>query len=158
MFQVLAMNVWHAIAKVYTRADRFSSDIIVYTFFVGENLFHVSNLLNALTSFFVGAFVMKVSGSGNTDVSNTSTNGQSDLVVESMQTVQSFLSMDMYQSLTDDSVGKTKTNSGLEFVVSKRQCFDTIMNIVAGGGNENDSSTAQKACEYLEFFESLSPG
>jgi len=158
MFQVLVVNDWHAIAEVYTLADRFSSDIIVYTFFIGANLFGVSILLNVLTAFFVGAFVTKVSGSGNADVSNTTTNRQSDIVVESIRTVQSFSSMDMYRSLTDDSVSETKTNSGLEFTVSERQCFDKIMNTVAGGGDENDSGAAQKACEYLEVFESLTPG
>ena len=53
MFQVLVVNDWHAIAEVFMYANRCSSPIIVYPFFILGNLFGVSILLNVITAFFV---------------------------------------------------------------------------------------------------------
>lgn len=53
MFQVLVVNDWHEIARVFLYADRCSSPLIVYPFFVTAILICVSILLNVLTAFFV---------------------------------------------------------------------------------------------------------
>jgi hypothetical protein len=58
--QVLVVNDWNAIAKVFLNADRCSHPWIVYPFFVLGNLIGVSIMLNVLTAFFVESFVTKI--------------------------------------------------------------------------------------------------
>jgi len=57
MFNIMVVNDWHAIAEVFLYADRCSSPLIVYPFFVTAILVCVSIMLNVLTAFFVETFV-----------------------------------------------------------------------------------------------------
>lgn len=51
MFQVLVVNDWNQVAKVFLSID---SGIIVYTFFITANIVGVSIVLNIFLSFFIG--------------------------------------------------------------------------------------------------------
>jgi two pore calcium channel protein len=53
MFNIMVVNDWHAIAAVYLYADRNSSRLIVYPFFVSAICISVFILLNVVTAFFV---------------------------------------------------------------------------------------------------------
>lgn len=53
MFNIMVVNDWHAIAQVYLYADRNSSKLIVYPFFVSAICISVFILLNVITAFFV---------------------------------------------------------------------------------------------------------
>jgi hypothetical protein len=53
MFNIMVMNDWHAIADVFLYADRNSSKLIVYPFFVSAICISVFILLNVVTAFFV---------------------------------------------------------------------------------------------------------
>ena len=53
MFNVAVMNDWHAIAEVFSYADRNSSDLMVYSFFVSALCFMVFIMINVITAFFV---------------------------------------------------------------------------------------------------------
>lgn len=53
IFNVLVINDWHQIAKVFLYADRFSQPYIVYPFFVIVVLVAVCIMLNVITAFFV---------------------------------------------------------------------------------------------------------
>jgi Ion transport protein len=53
MFNIMVVNDWQAIAQVYLYADRNSSKLIVYPFFVSAICISVFILLNVITAFFV---------------------------------------------------------------------------------------------------------
>eukprot|EP00536_Pseudo-nitzschia_multiseries_P010321 jgi/Psemu1/202884/e_gw1.309.2.1 len=59
MFNVAVVNDWHAIAKVYTYADRNNSRPVVYSFFVSAICFIVYIMINVIIAFFVETFVTK---------------------------------------------------------------------------------------------------
>ena len=166
MFQVLVVNDWHAIAEVFLFADDCSSPYIVYPFFILANLIGVSIMLNVLTAFFVETFVTKLDDSAS---------GHQ----ESMTTVQkdrdfNFMSKDksVEKGRSDGVNEKNSKNASVdkgadadsegssedlyEFDVYEREGFDKIMETVAGTSQNNDF--AQQMCNYLEIFESLSPG
>ena len=53
MFNIFIVNDWHAIAEVFLYADRCSSPLIVYPFFVTGLCIGVFIMLNVVTAFFV---------------------------------------------------------------------------------------------------------
>ena len=53
MFNVAVVNDWHAIAEVFLYADRNSSDLLVYSFFVSAICCMVFIMINVITAFFV---------------------------------------------------------------------------------------------------------
>lgn len=53
VFNVMVVNDWHEIARVFLHADRFSEPYIVYPYFVTVVLIAVSIMLNVITAFFV---------------------------------------------------------------------------------------------------------
>jgi hypothetical protein len=53
MFNVLVLNDWNSLAGVFIYADRCSSPLIVYPFFVAAILIAVFTMLNVITAFFV---------------------------------------------------------------------------------------------------------
>jgi hypothetical protein len=53
MFNVAVVNDWHAIAEVYLYADRNSSHLIVYSFFISAICFMVFIMINVIIAFFV---------------------------------------------------------------------------------------------------------
>ena len=53
IFNVLVLNDWHQIAKVFLYADRLSQPFIVYSFFIIVVLIAVCIMLNVITAFFV---------------------------------------------------------------------------------------------------------
>lgn len=53
MFNIFIVNDWHAIAEVFLYADRFSSPLIVYPFFIAGICIGVFIMLNVVTAFFV---------------------------------------------------------------------------------------------------------
>lgn len=58
-----------------------------------------------------------------------------------------------------DSEGGSSINEFFEFDVYEREGFDKIMQTVAcGGTHSTDHDYAQNICDYLEIFESLTPG
>ena len=72
MFQVLVVNDWHAVARVFLYAERCSSPYVVFPFFIAGNLVGVSIMLNVLTAFIVESFVTKMEDKeGEGEVSTT---------------------------------------------------------------------------------------
>ena len=59
IFNVLVINDWHQIAKVFLYADRFSQTYVVYPYFVIVVLIAVCILLNVITAFFVESKYLK---------------------------------------------------------------------------------------------------
>ena len=55
------------------------------------------------------------------------------------------------------SVGSSCSTEIFQFDVYEREGFDQIMRTVAGSPDENDTF-ARSVCDYLEIFESLTPG
>ncbi len=53
MFNVAVVNDWHEVANVFVYAERNSSNLIVYSFFVSAICFMVFIMLNVITAFFV---------------------------------------------------------------------------------------------------------
>ena len=53
IFNVMVVNDWHQIAKVFLYADRYSQAYIVYSFFIVVVLIAVCIMLNLITAFFV---------------------------------------------------------------------------------------------------------
>ena len=53
IFNILVVNDWHAVAEVFMFADRCSSPMIVYPFFISVILIGVFIMVNVITAFFV---------------------------------------------------------------------------------------------------------
>jgi hypothetical protein len=163
MFQVLVVNDWHAVAKVFLYADRCSSPYVVFPFFICGNLVGVSIMLNVLTAFFVESFVTKMEDKteGEGEVSTTQQK-ERDFSIVSERPLRRIASQHAgssnHESDSDDNVdtvGSEGSSGFYEFDIYERQGFDTIMQAVSGGQSPH---FAQQICGFLEIFESLSPG
>jgi Ion transport protein len=157
MFQILTVNDWYAIAVVFLMADRNSSQVIVYLFFIVANLTCVSIMLNVLTAFFAGSFVTKLHDDTDAPAEATSTlqKESGGILVESE--VKKMISSRIVGEHGDDSASEGTTESErFEFDVFERQGFDKIMETVAGSSYHGDN--ARDICNYLEIYESLAPG
>lgn len=64
MFNIFVVNDWHAIAEVFLYADRCSSPMIVYPFFILSILCGVFIMLNVVTAFFVEGKFLRVFSPG----------------------------------------------------------------------------------------------
>eukprot|EP00978_Attheya_sp_CCMP212_P000972 scaffold2035_cov53-Attheya_sp.AAC.1 len=154
-FMVLVVNDWHAIAQVFLLADRCSSCVIVYTFFISSNLFSVSILLNILTAFFVGAFV--------TDNESKTSNGGGSLDANSnpVSLRASTRGLKRVAVMTEDDESSDSSDldndNASQFQIYERQGFEKIMQTVAGG-SDSDGEYAKQVCDVLEIFEGLTPG
>lgn len=163
MFQVLVVNDWHAVAKVFLFAERCSSPYIVYPFFIAGNLVGVSIMLNVLTAFFVESFVTKMEEKteGDGEVSTTKQKERDFSIVSErpLRRVTSAVAGSANDSDTEgDHNGDADSEASsdlFEFDVYERQGFDTIMQAVSGA---HTPDFAQQLCSYLDVFESLSPG
>lgn len=162
MFQVLVVNDWHAVAKVFLFAERCASPYVVYPFFIAGNLAGVSIMLNVLTAFFVESFVTKMEDKheGESEVATTKQKERDFSIVSErpLRRISSAAGSSAHDSDTDDNIQDvdSETSSDLhEFDIYERQGFDTIMQTVAGSQSPD---FAQQVCGYLEIFESLSPG
>jgi len=168
MFQILVVNDWHAIAEVFLYADRCSSPMIVYTFFVMANLIGVSIMLNCLTAFFVESFVTKINEDSDEILDTTpnvarrealgiglDNNSERRSVSRSGNGASRPDRLDSDSDADADSEGSSGSEF-LEFDVYEREGFDKIMQTVSCGAH--DTNFAQKVCDYLEIFESLAPG
>ena len=174
MFQIIVVNDWHAIAEVFTYADRCSSPYIVYPFFVLSNLVGVSIMLNVLTAFFVETFVTNIDSED--DPTNNTNNRQpshkSKSVDMSIRTSENspIKRLTSSSNLRYDSdtlrgsLGDTGSDANsyasadlVEFDVYEREGFDKIMQTVTGvAGHSTD--IARDLSKYLEIYEHLSPG
>lgn len=150
MFQVLVVNDWHAIAEVYLHANRCSHPLVVYPFFIGANLFSVSVLLNVLTAFFVGAFVVTRLDSV------TSERAQPENLALSIRPSSSLGILSAAGQSSVRLSAKSSLRSASEFHAFERQGFDKIMETVTGENSAADG-WAKRTCEILEIFESLTP-
>jgi len=162
MFQVLVVNDWHAIAKVFLFAERCSSPYIVYPFFIAGNLIGVSIMLNVLTAFFVESFVTKMEDKheGESEVATTKQKERDFSIVSErpLKRISSSVAGSSAHDSDNDERGDedSETSSDLyEFDIYERQGFDTIMQAVSGAQSPD---FARQVCGYLEVFESLSPG
>ena len=169
MFQVLVVNDWHAIAEVFLFADRCSSPLIVYPFFILANLIGVSVMLNVLTAFFVETFVTKLDDGTSNQVEATTTVqkernfsilGRKDKDNMERATSKSDISeRDGNQDSIDqgaDADSEASSEDLYEFDVYEREGFDKIMETVTGNAQNNDF--AEQMCSYLDIFEGLTPG
>ena len=146
MFQVLVVNDWHAIAAVFLHADKCSSPAVVYPFFIGANIVSVSILLNVLTAFFVGAFVV-------TRVESSHDNQNQALNISVRSFNIAFINARSSQGSVEKPYDERRDT---EFQAFERQGFDKIMETVAGE-NQTEMGWSKRICEILETFESLTP-
>jgi hypothetical protein len=159
MFQVLVVNDWHAIARVFLYAGRCSSPFIVYPFFVACNLIGVSIMLNVLTAFFVQSFVAKIDDESKMESHREFSIRTSEN--SSVRRISSFASLAGIASGSEaDNSDSSESNSieendSIEFDVYEREGFDKIMQTVAGVSYESDF--ARNLCDYLGVYESLAP-
>lgn len=155
MFQVLVVNDWHAVAKVFLFAERCSSPYIVFPFFIAGNLVGVSIMLNVLTAFFVESFVTKMEEKheGEGEVATT-TQKERNFSLVSERPLRRVTST-IHDSDSEGDIDSESSSDLYEFDVFERQGFDTIMQAVSGAQSPD---FAQQICGYLEIFESLSPG
>lgn len=165
MFQVLVVNDWHAIAHVFLFADRCSSPYIVFPFFIAGNLIGVSIMLNVLTAFFVESFVTKMEEKAEGEGEPTTTiQKDKDFSFISERPIRRVSSVVGSSAHDSDTENEHRHNSGdidseassdlFEFDIYERQGFDTIMQSI----QSHDHDFVQQVCNYLEVFESLSPG
>jgi hypothetical protein len=162
MFQVLVVNDWHAIAKVFLYATKFSSPYIVYPFFIGANLVCVSIMLNCLTAFFVGAFVTKLNDDMDAEAEVTSSGRPSVRLSldQSRQSTQRMTSQIADKAVKEEEGGDDdgeEEDEQYEFDVYEREGYDKIMRTVAGGNDHHDEF-ARHICDVLELFEGLCSG
>eukprot|EP00934_Nitzschia_sp_Nitz4_P007132 Nitzschia sp. Nitz4//scaffold69_size99277//19473//23043//NITZ4_004622-RA/size99277-augustus-gene-0.1-mRNA-1//1//CDS//3329556682//7122//frame0 len=176
VFNILVVNDWHAIAQVFLFADRCSHPVIVYAFFITALCCAVFVMLNVITAFFVESFVTKIEESkhelGDEDMAKTTSKsefsvhtGESSYVKHTAGTgdlkkMSEPEETDPILSADDQSLGSTaSTEVFTTFDVYEREGFDQIMRTVAGGATaEEQEAFAKSVCDYLEIFESLSPG
>lgn len=170
MFQLLVVNDWNQIAKVYLSVD---SKLFVYSFFTCAIIFNVSILLNVLMAFFIGAFVTKPKNPFAASIrEKIDTLTVENEITRSHHSESSF---DLFSSFRDEdsnNINKQKqaqvvatndmnmskpVDSMSEFNVSVRPCFDTFMKTVTGFGDDEDI-VAKEVSEVLELFEKLTPG
>jgi len=185
MFNIAVVNDWHAIAEVYLYADRHSSQLIVYPFFVSAICFMVFIMINVITAFFVEAFVTKtnepaddiysaeekastlkscfrIQNSENTNVRRvcSSDNLSTGILLEDEDADLGYDAL-LDQNLLVNSAASTcgtSTDTFASFDIYEREGFDNIMRTVAGATDDEQEVFARIVCNYLERFESLTSG
>mmetsp|Transcript_21064 Transcript_21064/g.51838 ORF Transcript_21064/g.51838 Transcript_21064/m.51838 type:complete len:1143 (-) Transcript_21064:54-3482(-) len=173
MFNVFIVNDWHAIAEVFLYADRCSSPLIVYPFFVFGLCIGVFIMLNVVTAFFVEAFMTKL---GDKDPKSTSKSHQSKTTdfhihtpdntgVKKISSIRSLKAINelkhetaLFGSSDDNSVASHRSTEIFSFDVYERGGFDQVMSEVNKGISEQGDAFARAVCDYLEIFEGLVAG
>ena len=175
MFNVAVVNDWHAIAAVYAYAERNSSELVVYTFFVSALCFMVFLMINVITAFFVETFVTKTneppeesSHAAEEKVSASNSFRIQNSENKSVRRVHSMEANDYPDDESDPlidpntSINSTASSTSTEifasFDIYEREGFDNIMRTVAGTTDEEQEAFARSVCNYLERFESLTSG
>jgi len=172
MFQLLVVNDWNQIAKVYLSVD---SELFVYSFFTCAIIFNVSILLNVLMAFFIGAFVTKPKNPFAASIrEKIDTLTVENEITRSHHSESSFGLLSSFRDEDSNNINKQKqahqvvatddmnmmsrsVDSMSEFNISVRPCFDTFMKTVTGFGDDEDI-VAKEVSEVLELFEKLAPG
>ena len=186
MFNVLVVNDWHEIAKVFLYADRCSSPYLVYPFFIAGICFGVFIMVNVITAFFVeckfnlfwngiisnfmhltiypAAFVTKlgdVSGrrDNNEHSSRVGENGnEKRRLSASLKDLSEPVDQEPVLEADNNSSSSSKSTEIFAFDVYERGGFDQIMRTVAGASDQAQEAFARSICSYLEVFESLAEG
>jgi Ion transport protein len=180
IFNVAVVNDWHAIAEVFLYADRNSSPLIVYSFFIIAICITVFIMLNVITAFFVESFVTKHHdpvdddlGTDNKTESNhqgfqirtgENTNVKRFSALSTRTNVHNHMQGDDDEgssaSMEQDHSVNSGTSSGevFSFDIYEREGFDQIMRAVAGSSDAEQETFARNVCHYLEMFESLTIG
>lgn len=180
MFNVAVVNDWHAVAEVYLYADRNSSEVMVYSFFVSAICFMVFIMINVITAFFVETFVTKTNeppdeshsaeekAPDNFRIKNSENTNVRRVQSSQDFTTDSFLDDDEenmeFDPLIDPNISinstasSTSTEIFASFDIYEREGFDNIMRTVAGATDDEQAAFARSVCNYLERFESLTSG
>ncbi|KAG7368064.1 ion transport protein [Nitzschia inconspicua] len=178
VFNVAVVNDWHAIAEVYLYADRNSSPLIVYTFFIVTICITVFIMLNVITAFFVESFVTKNHDAMDDDPGSEKETSHREFQIRTGENtnVKKYsgpsIRSSYHDKLQDDddersseSVERDRsiasnTSSGeiFFFDIYEREGFDQIMRTVAGSSDAEQEMFARNVCHYLEMFESLTIG
>jgi len=183
MFNIAVVNDWHAISDVYLFADRNSSTMIIYPFFIGAIFLMVFIMVNVIIAFFVESFVtkstdtsddnqgeemvmrrkgksFKIQNSENTNVRRVrgSDNLSSLSFFEEENEDYDDLTLDRSFNSTVNSTDSTATSAFAAFDIYEREGFDQIMRTVTGMSDGDQEAFAQSVCNYLERFESLTNG
>jgi len=156
MFQVLVVNDWNQIAKVFVSLGH---PWLVYTFFMSGNIVGVSILLNIFLSFFIGAFITPTPDSdekkGIYSVLGSMTTGVHLDQLMSMS-VRNNKQFNNYDLLTPEDMGNNVTDLVGDMHLSERQDFDNIMR-AAIGEEDDEAKTVENLSHILELFEKLTP-
>lgn len=185
MFNIAVVNDWHAIAEVYLYADRNSSSLMVYSYFILSLCFMVFIMINVITAFFVEAFVTKANEPADEHHSGEEKGSKqkSRFRIKNNETfnvrrVSSTDNLASFQSFGDEgsnldldnpfdqniSINSTTSSTSREifnsmsFDIYEREGFDNIMRTVAGTTDDEQEAFARSVCNYLERFESLTSG
>lgn len=169
MFQILVVNDWHLLSEVFLHAERCSSPIIVYLFFIVANLVGVSTMLNILMAFFVQTFVTKLEHGtiatapdkdeeeGETSLSIRTSESNAIRRVSSESSLLERIVPEKTPKAGSDSTVIVKDGDYFEFDVYERQGFDKIMQTVAGGGIDAEIDLANKYCSLLDILQTMVP-
>jgi len=184
MFNVAVTNDWHAIAEVYLYAERHSSGVVVYSFFISALCFMVFIMINVMIAFFVETFVTKtnenvdenksaeeikpasernfrIQNSENTNVRRVRSSeylASADSFPEDEDSNLEFDNL-LDQNMSVNSVVSSTTSEVFaSFDIYEREGFDNIMRTVAGAADDEQEEFARSVCNYLERFESLTSG
>lgn len=175
MFNVAVVNDWHAIAEVFSYADRNSSDLVVYSFFVAAICFMVFIMINVITAFFVETFVTKTneppeesSHAAEEKTSSFRIQNSENKSVRRVHSMENFSKNDYPDDESDplidpnvsinSNASSTSTEIFASFDIYQREGFDNIMRTVAGTTDDEQEAFARSVCNYLERFESLTSG
>jgi len=183
MFNVAVVNDWHAIAEVYLYADRNSSHLIVYSFFISAVCFMVFIMINVIIAFFVETFVTKtnepadenylaeeiaptrkssfrIQNTKNTNVRRVRSTDKfsTGSFEDEDEDVEFGALMDPNNSMNSATSNSSSTQIFASFDIYEREGFDNIMCTVAGSSNDEQEAFARSVCSYLERFESLTSG
>lgn len=183
IFNVLVINDWHEIAKVFLNANQYSHPVIVYTYFVIVVLIAVCIMLNVITAFLVEGkkyeFTIMLDNARVSIQSCTAftarltkddMDGDGIIRFQKAQTVfnVSNRSEILNQESMQCSLMGKRDGSGvrhelftqsdhmdvIKFDVFERQGFDSIIRAVAQSTSEKEK-VAKCLCETLEAFKSM---
>ena len=184
IFNVLVVNDWHAIAQVFLHSSRCSSPYIVYPFFVATICCAVFIMVNVITAFFVQcksdvashcvsterpltnllfkAFVHDEENSSRTGDFSIKTGGNATAkhiaAARGLTELSEPAEEEPFIAAEEVSI-KSDASTVFAFDVYEREGFDQIMRTVSGGATtQEQDSFARNVCDYLEVFESLTPG
>lgn len=162
-------------SAVYFFADRHSSPMIVYPFFIGSLFLMVSIMVNVIIAFFVESFVTKTTDSADEPhgeetkmqprKSNFKIQNSENTNVKRIRSTENLSSLSFIDGDEDDlfsmtsrsmhSAGSNVASNYAAFDIYEREGFDQIMRTVTGIYDADQEAFAQSVCNYLERFEAL---